>query len=315
MVRLGVSVNVLGRSGRRAPVGAGGGHLSMRLLALRELLLYLAGQGIDYYRPASDLLPPEGAFEALAECNMLLDELGALVRQLNMRLTLHPPLHVALSAPDPVVAARAASHLAGQAALLDALGCGSDSVLVLHIGGSHGDAPAALERFAARYECLPLAVRRRLVVEQDEHCFDLCALLRLHQHTGVPLVFDSLHFQLHNPARLGLAEALGLALATWPRGVYPEVHYSSQRTEGHVQTERGGAVRVVAPRHGQHADFANPFEFATLLRATHGLPPFDIMLEAKAGNLAVLRLRDDLQRFAPDIIREDHQSIDITKHS
>ncbi len=303
MIRLGVSVNVLGRPGRRAPSGAAGAHPSVRLLALRELLLYLAGQAISYYRPAGDLLPLDGAHEALAECGELPAEVGALARRLGVRLTLHPPLHAALGAPDPDVAGRAAAQLAGQAALLDALGCGPESVLVLHVGGAHGDAPAALERFAARYERLPEALRRRLAVEHDEHCFDLCALLRLHQLTGVPLVFDSLHFQLHNPARLGLAEGLGLALATWPRGVPAEVHFSSQRTEGHARAERGGAVRVVAPRHGQHADFANPFEFAALLRAACGLPPFDVMLEAKAGDLAVLRLRDDLRRFAPEVLR------------
>ncbi|HEU4322751.1 MAG TPA: UV damage endonuclease UvsE [Roseiflexaceae bacterium] len=303
MIRLGVSVNVLGRPGRRGPAGAGGAHPSVRLLELRELLLYLAGQGICYYRPAGDLLPLDGAAEALAECGDLPGEVGALARRLGMRLTLHPPLHAALSAPDTEVAGRAAAQLAGQAALLDALGCGPEAVLVLHVGGAYGDAPAALERFAARYERLPAPLRQRLAVEQDEYCFDLCALLRLHQLTGVPLVFDSLHFQLHNPARLGLAEALGLALATWPRGVPAEVHFSSQRTEGHARTERGGAVRVAPPRHGQHADFANPFEFAALLRAARGLPPFDIMLEAKAGDLAVLRLRDDLRRFAPEEMR------------
>ncbi|GAB4217379.1 MAG: UV damage repair endonuclease [Roseiflexaceae bacterium] len=300
MIRLGVSVNVLGWPGRRGPADAGAAHPSVRLLALRDLLLYLIGQGICYYRPAGDLLPPGGE-AALAECGELLAEVGGLARQHGLRLTLHPPLHATLSAPDPEVAGRAAAELAGQAALLDALGCGPEAVLVLHAGGTHGDAPAALERFAARYERLPEGLRRRLVVEQDEHCFDLCALLRLHQRTGVPLVFDSLHFQLHNPARLGLAEALGLALATWPRGVPAEVHFSSQRTEGHAHTERGGAVRVVAPRHGQHADFANPFEFAALLRAARGLPPFDVMLEAKAGDLAVLRLRDDVRRFVPEL--------------
>ncbi len=49
-----------------------------------------------------------------------------------------------------------------------------------------------------------------------------------------------------------------------------------------------------------HADFVNPFEFATLMRTLDGLD-FDIMLEAKAKDLALLRLRPDLLRYAPDV--------------
>ncbi len=58
---------------------------------------------------------------------------------------------------------------------------------------------------------------------------------------------------------------------------------------------------MLPPRAGQHADFINPFEFASLLRHARTHAPFDIMLEAKAGDLALLRLRDDLARYAPDV--------------
>jgi UV DNA damage endonuclease len=122
------------------------------------------------------------------------------------------------------------------------------------------------------------------------------------QNTGAPIVFDALHHQLNNPARLPAGEALALALATWPHGVRPKIHFSTQRTEAHLMPAgRGQGRRVLAPRHGQHADFINPHEFAALLDAARSLPPFDIMLEAKAADLALLRLREDLRRFAPEL--------------
>jgi UV DNA damage endonuclease len=49
-----------------------------------------------------------------------------------------------------------------------------------------------------------------------------------------------------------------------------------------------------------HADYVNPFEFITFMRLARGLS-FDIMIEAKVKDLALLRLRRDLQRYAPDI--------------
>lgn len=49
-----------------------------------------------------------------------------------------------------------------------------------------------------------------------------------------------------------------------------------------------------------HADFTNPFEFATFMREAEGLE-FDVMLEAKTKDLSLLRLRTDLFRYAPDV--------------
>ncbi len=57
------------------------------------------------------------------------------------------------------------------------------------------------------------------------------------------------------------------------------------------------------PLPNQHSDFINAFEFIDLLRLARdrGLRPFDIMLEAKAKDLAVLRLRQLVARYAPDL--------------
>ena len=53
----------------------------------------------------------------------------------------------------------------------------------------------------------------------------------------------------------------------------------------------------------QHSDFLDPFSVIDLLRAarTAGLRPFDIMLEAKGRDLALLRLREQIGQFAPEL--------------
>jgi UV DNA damage endonuclease len=310
MIRLGVAVRILGQAGLRARDGRRAEHaphLSVSLLLVREVLDYLAARQIGCYRLADDLAPyltderhPQFARQ-IDECGDLLAETGALAREHGIRLSMHMPMHVTLAAPDAAVAERSAAEVIARARLLDALGAGPDAVLVLHVGGAHGDGAAARFRFAACYERLPVCARRRVVLEPDEHSFDLPELLRLHRDTGAPVVLDILHHQINNQSRIPLGEALGLALATWPRGIRPKIHFSTQRTEAHVLPERHGHARqVLAPQAGQHADFINPHEFATLIAATHGLPPFDIMLEAKAADMALLRLREDLRRYAPE---------------
>jgi UV DNA damage endonuclease len=293
------------RDGRRAEHAP---HLSVSLLLVREVLAYLAEHAIGCYRLADNLAPyiadqrrPEFARQ-LDECDALLAATGTLAHELGIRLTMHMPMHVALGTPDEQVSLRSAAAVVAHARLLDMMGLGPEGVLVLHIGGAQADIAAALFRFAARYERLPAHARGRVAVEPDEHSFALPDLLRLHEVTGVPVVLDVLHHQINNPARISLGEALGLALATWPRHVRPKVHFSSQRTEAHLMPRRRGQERrVLAPLSGQHADFINPFEFASFVVAGRGLPPFDVMLEAKAADLALLRLREDLARFAPEI--------------
>ncbi len=304
MIRLGVATRVLGNGRRRAGRGPRHtAHLSLRLLELRDTLAYLADQQVGCYRLPSDLAGAGGVEaleEQLAECGGLAAEVGGAARTAGIRLTMHLSVHGGLAAEGDAAAARAAGEAVAAAALLEALGCGPEGTLVLHIGGSRADGAAALHRFAARYERLPGPARARVAVEPGEDSFSFQDALRLHQLSGAPVVFDALHHQLNGCGGPGLAEALGLALATWPPGVRPKAHFSTQRTEAHVLSERGQG-RLLPPRPGQHADFLNPFEFAAFARAARGLPPFDVVLEAKAGDLALLRLREDLRRYAPDV--------------
>jgi UV DNA damage endonuclease len=101
-----------------------------------------------------------------------------------------------------------------------------------------------------------------------------------------------------------LREALRRCLDTWPAEVTPKVHFSSPRTEMRQMDQRdpstGKIVRVLKPPlWTQHSDFVNPFEFIAFLETKRSLRDFDVMLEAKAKDLALLRLRQDLQAMAP----------------
>jgi len=129
----------------------------------------------------------------------------------------------------------------------------------------------------------------------------------VHRRTGVPLVFDYLHFQNHNPEGMLLMEALEVCLGSWPQNVRPKIHFSSPRTAMRVidRTSSQGERRepiMRAPRPHQHADFIDPFQFMHFVRKvkTIDLPEFDFMLEAKAKDLAVLHLREHLARLAPE---------------
>ena len=305
-------MRVLGQRGLRAydtrrPAHAP--HLSVSLAHLRDVFAYLDANAIRFYRMSSDLAPysthpalPE--FHAqIDSCGAELAAVGALARQQRLRLTLHAPLYAQLATEDPELARRAAAELIGLTALLDGMGLDADAVIVAHVGGA---TDAAVGRWAARFAALPAAVQRRLALEHEDDGASLGLALRIHAATGVPLVFDHLHFRLNNPERWSLQEGLAVALATWPHDRTPKLHFSSPRTElraveRHDQQSGQRRWMLSPPRPGHHADFLNPWEFADFVRAAAGDRDFDVMLEAKASDVALLRLRRDLERYVPEV--------------
>lgn len=291
--RLGFSGRILMNSSLRAQPG-GEAHLSLWLLWLYEAMSYLGKLGIGCYRLPMALTAAAyhktslSMRPALLENRQLISEIRRMAALKGLRLSMHLP--PGCLAQRPLLGT--GSSISAAAQLLEAL-C-PDGILIVH-----GAQP--LSQSAAQLMALPAQVRSMIAIEPNEHSFSLDDALELYQVCGTSVILDTLHQSMHNPRRHALDVALRLACATWPDGQRPKIHIASQRTEGHIIEARGGRpAHVLAPRPGQHADFINPFEFAMLCDALVGLPGCDLMLEAKAGDMALLRLREDLRRYAPE---------------
>jgi UV DNA damage endonuclease len=314
--RLGFAVKVLGEGGlpssdtRRHQSGP---HLRRSLELLDAVLDYLDRHDLRMYRLAGSVIPygthpdlPELDYRRqIGACEAELEALGAKAAAYGVRLSTHPGQYTVLNAPDEDLARKAALDLEQDALLLDALGAGPEAVVVVHVGGGYGEPAAALDRFAARFERLSERARRRVVVENDERRFSLGDVLELHRRCGVTAVWDIHHDRLNpTPGLERPADALAAALATWPAGVRPKAHLSSPRTELRVvrrvrSGSRRAEERLVPPLLDQHADFATPWDALELLEAAAG--PLDVMVEAKAKDVAVLWLREALRRVAPAV--------------
>lgn len=218
---------------------------------------------------------------------------------------MHPSQFVVLNSPDPEPVGKSIRDLASQAEMLDLMELGPEAVLVIHVGGTYGDISSSRERWVKVWETLPEPVKRRLALEHDDLRFSATDILWIHQHTGVRLVFDHQHFWCLNPERSRLVDTVEAILRTWPAGQQPKIHFSSPRTElrQHVvrdKLNKKKVTKLIPPVMTGHADFCNPFEFATFMREVAHLD-FDVMLEAKAKDLALVKLRTDLARYAPDV--------------
>ncbi|SFV30758.1 UV DNA damage endonuclease [Devosia crocina] len=286
-------------------------HLRVSLTYLDEIFDYLVKHDIRMYRMSSDLAPyathPDmPQFHSMVQDSAAdLAAIGKKARSLDLRLSFHPSQFIVLNSPDPGLIRKSVADLVSQAEMLDLMELGPEAVLVVHVGGVYDDKLAARQRWIDTWPTLPEPVRRRLVLENDDLRFSCADVLHIHEHTGVRLIFDHQHFWCLNPEMLDLRETVSKMLASWPSHVRPKIHFSSPRTELRQLTRKNRKTGKnetvnVSPVWTGHADFVNPFEFTTFMRVAEGLE-FDVMLEAKSKDLALVRLRPDLLRYAPDV--------------
>jgi len=269
-MKLGCAGKILGKPGLKsydARRRDNNPHLSVSLAYVRDILCYLDHVDIRFYRLSARLAPylshpdmPEfhGQIE---ECESELTFIGTLAQEMDMRLSVHAPLHVVLSATDE--------------------------------GGVYDGKKAAMLRFAHRYESLPETTRHRLALENDHGRYSLSEVWELSRRCGCPIVFDRLHHLLNNPEGLPIDEALQMALESWPADITPIIHFSSPRTDMHYVTHGRGAAAehsVRRPLWSEHSDYVNPFGFIGFIEHVGTLRDFDVMIEAKGKDLAVIRL-------------------------
>ena len=305
-MRLGFAVKVLGEGGlpsHDARRWQSDPHLRTSLEYLTAILGYLDRHDIRMYRMATALAPYASHpdlpqfHRQVQECGEELAAVGALARELGIRLSSHPGQYTVLNSEDEAVRRAAAAEVEVQAALFDAMGLPAEAVVVLHVGGAAGGKDAGADRFLAGFESLSERAQARLVVENDDRSYGVVDAVAVAGRAGIPVVFDLLHHNCNDPAGIPDREALELALSTWPEGVRPKIHYSSPRLEiGERKKQNGRRVeRVpVLPDLRLHADLIDPLAFGPFLTDIARGHEFDVMLEAKGKDLALLRLREQL---------------------
>ncbi|WP_204101526.1 UV DNA damage repair endonuclease UvsE [Occallatibacter savannae] len=313
-MRLGFAVKVMGQPGlksndtRRWQQNP---HLKVSLGYLCEIFEYLRKHDIHMYRMSSDIAPYQTHPDMPQFHNMInesRDELaliGRLARQQDLRLSFHPSQYIVLNSDNEQLTQKSIADLESQSEMLDLMECGPEAVLVIHVGGAYGDRASGCDRWCATWSRLSERVKRRLVLENDDIRFSAADVLSIHERTGVRCVFDYQHHWCFNPEGLPLLPTLERFLRTWPSGVRPKIHYSCARTEMREikrKNRKTGLLETVLqpPVWTGHADYNNPFETIPFLRSIAHLDT-DIMLESKAKDLSLLRLRADIARYAPDL--------------
>ena len=189
------------------------------------------------YRMSSDMFPWMSEYEIdklpdFERIRSRLATVGEKAKMHGLRLTFHPGPFNVLATNNRLVLSNTVKELRQHGQIMDMLQLPRTpfAKINIHVGGAYGDRASALGRFIRNFELLPPEVSTRLTVENDDkaNMFSVADLTRIHEATGVPVVFDY-HHHFFRDGDLTTEEAFGLAYATWPPGVTPIVHFSSSR--------------------------------------------------------------------------------------
>ena len=252
---------------------------------LFEIIKWNKENGFDFFRITSNLFPwcSEYKLEDMPdhwEIAGILGEIGKYVDEHQMRLTSHPGPFNVLTSPHEHVVENCINDLSTHGEVFDMMGVSRTpyNKINIHIGGAYGDKVSAMERFCENFNRLPNSVKSRLTVENDDKA-TMYSVKDLYEGVyckiGIPIVFDYHH---HRFCTGGLSEedALEVAISTWPTDIVPVVHYSESRN---IEQEDN----KIKPQ--AHSDYV--YDYID----TYG-NEVDIMVEAKAKELAVLKYKE-----------------------
>lgn len=196
------------------------------------------------YRMPSGLLPwlDAGLPGARAAFDSVKESMVGIGRDFpDMRVTSHPDQFVVLSSDRPDVVARSIATLEAEGEIADALGLPRSPWSGINIHGGKADRLDTLKRSLDR---LSDAVRSRLTLENDEHCYSVRQLTT----TGAPVVYDAHHAIVSRKCGVDddrLMEDAALARATWGH-IAPLAHLSNG-VEGVHDRRHNDLITYVPP--------------------------------------------------------------------
>jgi len=244
---------------------------------LAAMVRYNTEHGLGFLRISSDLVPfashPVCTDDWIGEFRERFAEIGRMIRDGRMRISMHPDQFTLINAQESEIVRRSVRELEYHVRVLELLELDDAAKVQIHVGGVYGDRAESLARFARNWARLPAAVRRRLVVENDDRNYPAGDCLALHARCGIPVLFDTFHHAILNRGE-PMAAALAAAARTWSAADGPPmVDYSSQ---------------APGARPGTHVHSVDAADFQTFLRDSRP-HDFDLMLEIKDKERSALR--------------------------
>ncbi len=241
-----------------------------------QILKWCKENNILMYRFSSDLIPlatykEDWYWWENSDILNMCSKINAFVTESGIRISLHPDQFCVLNSNRPEVVQNSIKILDHLNKLSNLVG---NKILIVHIGSTVGGKENALQRFLDNFRLLSSDIQNKLAIENDDKSFNVKEVLLICETLSIPMILDIHHYNCLNEGE-NLFELRDRIITTW-KGKRPKMHLSSGKTN-------------FIDRH--HADYINKVDYEAALKFAED--DFDIMLECKQKELALLRLRDN----------------------
>lgn len=250
---------------------------------LAEVLRYNEINHVHFYRMSHNLIPlathQAVSFDYINNYQAEWQQIGAIIKQHQIRVDTHPDQFCVLNSSNPAVVAATVDALQFHYKMWQAMDYTGKAIL--HIGGGSADKDAAILRFKHTFTTLSQPIKEMIILENDDKIFTALDVLKICEELSIPMVLDYHHYRCHH-GKEDIIALLKRIQYTWKASnLCPKMHYSTAKSKREIRS---------------HSDFINCDEFISFLNVIKTMQcDVDIMLECKAKDIALFRLVRELK--------------------
>jgi UV DNA damage endonuclease len=245
--------------------------INYNLATLIEILKFNIDNNLMFFRISSGIIPfashPICKFDWKDYFRSDFIKIGQLIKKHKIRISMHPDQFVLINAKNQDIVAKSIRELEYHTDLLDLMELDHSAKVQIHVGGIYGDKEKSKQQFITNYKnLLTEEIKKRLVIENDDHLYNLKDCIQLHEYLGAPILFDVFHHACFD-SNLSINDAIQKASNTWNHnkdGIMM-IDYSNQEPN---------------QRKGKHSETLDTKQFEEFILSVSDYD-FDIILELK----------------------------------
>ena len=245
---------------------------------LETLIKYNIKNNIHFFRITSQLIPLIDII--YIDLNKYKDKfivIGNLINKSNMRVDVHADAYCVLNSVNENVVLNSIKILNNLKTIMDMFNCKYN--IIMHIGSKTNGINESIKRFKNNFNLLNENIKNKIIIENDDKNFNVYQTLKLCEEINVPMCLDY-HHHLCNKCTKPIEKYL-LRIYNTFKNITPKMHYSSPKSKKEFRT---------------HNEYVNSNEFIMFLNKLKCYNiNTDIMLEAKAKDLALVKLVYELK--------------------
>lgn len=245
---------------------------------LLKILKYNISNDIYLFRIASDIIPfgshPINNFNWSYEFKDKLKIIGNFIKKNNIRVSMHPGQYTVINSNNSDTVKKSIKDLEYHTKFLDSFDLDNKHKIILHIGGIYNDKPTAINNFINTYNSLPLNIKNRLVIENDEKNYSIDDLIYISEKCSIPIVYDNLHNYCFNEFYEN------------PCSILSKIKHSWKYTDGNIKVHY--SEQDINKKQGSHSFTITSQKILDYILETQNFD-IDIMLEVKDKDFSAIK--------------------------